>query len=72
MNMTPAELGILAAKRDTQEQKFMAGLLDEFKAFVLESMAEGHHDNYADHHDFLKDSLKTWSEYVQELTSVEG
>lgn len=44
----------------TQEQKFMTGLLEEFKDFVIDSMADGQHLEFEDHHDFLKACMATW------------
>ena len=55
---TPAE----DAKTDEfkKEEEFMSGLVDGFKDFVLDSMAEGMHREFDDHHDFLKVCFYTW------------
>jgi hypothetical protein len=57
---TPADLGIEARQAMTQEQKFMYGLLDDFRAFVIDSMGDGLHEEFADHHAFLAAALETF------------
>ena len=45
-----------------QEQKFMTGLLDEFKDFVLDAMFQEIHNDFEDHHEFLKMALNEFIE----------
>ncbi len=54
----------------TREISFMMGLLDEFKAFVADQMAEGMHDEFNDHHDFIKACLELWVDLLDEKPPV--
>lgn len=47
-------------KTTEQEKKFMSGLIDEFKAFVIDAMGNEVHADFADHNDFLKVCLETF------------
>ncbi len=51
----------------TQEQKFMYGLMDDFRAFVIDSMSEGHHNDFTDHHDFIRACLETFINMQEEV-----
>ncbi len=69
---TPADLGIAASKKDatfTQKQKFMHGYLDDFRAFVLDSMADGFDIDFADHNDFIRAAFETFVELDDEERS---
>jgi hypothetical protein len=50
----------------TQEQKFMYGLLDEFRAFVIDSMADNMHEDFDDHLTFIKASLESFTDQYKE------
>jgi len=43
-----------------KEAKFMEDLIEVLKDFVLDSVAEGHHEEFSDHNDFLKSALETF------------
>lgn len=59
-NETPAD----AAKTSEfkREEKFVTDLVESFKDFVLDSMAEGMHKDFGCHFDFVKTSFDTWLE----------
>ena len=42
------------------KQQHMADLIEGFKDFVLDSMAENMHEEFDDHFDFLQMSFDTW------------
>lgn len=50
--------------RVNQEQELMAELLDEFKAFVLDSMHDEMHKDFVDDLEFLSAAFKTWHNSV--------
>ena len=45
--------------------QFLSSLCDQFKAFVLDSVA-GHAEHYDDHMEFLKDAMETFIELKNE------
>ncbi len=45
-----------------QEIGFMAGLVGEFKGYVVDCMAEGMHEGFDDHLDFLRTALENFIE----------
>ena len=45
---------------DALKKAFTLNLIDQFKHFVSDSMDEGHHKEYDDHWEFIKDSLETF------------
>ena len=59
-NESPAD----AAKTTAFKKKelFISDLIEGFKDFVLDSMAEGMHAEFEDHHCFLKACFETWQE----------
>ena len=57
---------LLEKEESRVKKKFMADLVDEFKAFVLDALGEGIDEDFADHHDFLKASLRAWQEGQEE------
>lgn len=54
-----------AKQAQSSEISFMEDTLQDFADFVIESMAEGHHENFEDHFEFLKAALET---YIEEET----
>lgn len=60
MSYNPAEEGIQAAKQDHREQAAMSAQIDDFKAFVIDSMQQGIHKDFADSAAFLAASMETW------------
>lgn len=50
--------------------KFMADQIEAFKDFVLDSIAEGHHENFSDHLQFLRASMETFID-INDVDDVE-
>lgn len=48
---------------------FMEKVLEDFADFVVESMAEGHHEDFEDYFEFLKAALETYIDEQEELNS---
>jgi hypothetical protein len=46
------------------EQLYIQDWLRKFEQFVMDSMAEGHHNNFDDHHNFIKASLEAYCNKV--------
>ena len=51
-----------AKNAQSREITFMERTLQDFGDFVIESMSEGHHENFEDHFEFIKASLEVYIE----------
>lgn len=51
-----------AQESQSPEITFMESRLQDFADFVIDSMAEGHHENFDDHFAFMKAALE---EYIE-------
>ena len=59
---SPADQGIAAARAQAQAAEFIGVLIDDFKKYALEMMAEGMDEGFDDHMDFLRACLDNFSE----------
>jgi hypothetical protein len=51
-----------AQDAQSKEVTFMENQLKDFTDFVIESMGQGHHENFKDHFEFMKASMEVYLE----------
>jgi hypothetical protein len=54
-------------KLDAKEKAFMMMLIDNFKAFVSDSMDDGMHNHFPDHLEFLAACMETFIDKESEV-----
>lgn len=62
MKLTPADEGIMAAKQDANKLKKIDQLVDDFKLFVADAIAEGHMDEDESALSFLEKCFEVYTD----------